>query len=205
MGGRPAATPIIMFSANVTPEAREECLSAGANAFVPKPIQVDSFLSTLEELAGLHHATPKGSLLVPAALSDTDEQLSARAEPVLDLHILRGLESVSKDPAFLGELITEYQVDSRYLLQRLAQGIEDEADHEIKEVLHALRGSALSIGATSMKMICKRFERLAPARMKEKKEEILRELYQAFMKLCRELEIYQHQRLPAEQAPPRPE
>ncbi len=205
MGGRPAATPIIMFSANVTPEAREECLSAGANAFVPKPIQVESFLHTLEELAGPHRTLPKSTVLAPVIVDDAGSHCSAHAEAILDLQILKNLETVSKDPAFLDDLITEYRTDSWRLLQRLAQGIENESDHEIKEVLHALRGSALSIGATSMKIICKRFECLSPCGMKEKKNDILRELNQAFVKLCKELEIYQQQRLPAEQAPSGPD
>ncbi len=205
MGGRAATTPIMMFSANVTSEAREECLRAGANAFMSKPIQVDSFLKTLNELAAVNRGC--GTRPVPAcvAAARIHPGLSEPGEPVLDLQILRGLESVSKDSTFLDELIAEYVAESRRLLGVLAESIELEADHEIKEALHALRGSALSIGATSMKMICKRIERLVPSGLKQQKEDILRELNIAFMKLCEELEAYLQQRMPAEQASPRPD
>ncbi len=203
MGGRAAATPIMMFSANVTPEAREECLRAGANAFMPKPIQVDAFLKTLDELATTHRSIMPEVLSGQSAPAKAYTGLVRPGELVLDLQMLRGIESVSKDPMFVDELIAEFMTESRRLLSALAQAIELEADHSIKEVLHALRGSALSIGATSLKMICKRIERQVPSGLKGQKEDILRELNLAFMKLCKELEAYRRQRVPAEQASPR--
>jgi len=50
MRGNMARAPIIMFSANVTTEARDESIEAGADEFVPKPIQVNSLLQTLQQL-----------------------------------------------------------------------------------------------------------------------------------------------------------
>ncbi len=203
MGGQTATTPIMMFSANVTQEARDECLRAGANAFMPKPIQVDAFLRTLEELASANRACA----IAPASHSSAvATSLSAQSEPVdtvLDVQVLETLETVSKDRVFLDELIAEYVTESRRLLGVLAESIELDSEHDIKETLHALRGSALSIGATSMKMTCKRVERLVPSGLKQHKEEILRELNSAFIKLCEELNVYQKHRLPAEQISPR--
>ena len=205
MGGRPAATPIMMFSANVTPEAREECLHAGANAFMPKPIQVDLFLKTLAELAGKPSGPLVSAATGPACADPTRSDIAGSDEPVLDLQILKGLETMSKDPAFLDELVAEYLAESRRLLRLLAQDIDRDADDDIKEALHSLRGSALSIGATSMKMICKHFERLLPCGTREQKKNILQELNHAFIKLANELETYRHQRMSAEQASSRPD
>ncbi len=203
MGGHAALTPIMMFSANVTPEARDECLRAGANVFMPKPIQVNSFLKTLDELAAMRRSAMPVAGSISLVAPKTYTGLVRPGEPVLDLDVLRGIETVSRDSAFVDELIAEYVTESRRLLSVLAQGIELEADHAIKEALHALRGSALSIGATSMKLICKRIERQVPSGLKGQKEDILRELNLAFMKLCKELEAYQQQRVPSEQASPR--
>ncbi|MFM7759420.1 MAG: ATP-binding protein, partial [Burkholderiaceae bacterium] len=50
MGGAVSKTPIIVFSASVTPEARDESFAAGANAFIAKPIEVQKFLKTLDQL-----------------------------------------------------------------------------------------------------------------------------------------------------------
>ena len=205
MGGRPAATPIMMFSANITPEARDECLRAGANAFMPKPIQVEYFLKALAELAGKPPAPVAAAACGAACAAPARPELPGAAEPVLDPQILTGLETMSKDPAFLDELIAEFLAESRRLLRLLAHGIEQDADDDIKEALHSLRGSALSIGATSMKLICKRFERLLPYGTKEQKKNLWQELNHAFIKLSHELASYRQQRMPAEQAPSRPD
>ncbi len=199
MGGRPAATPIMMFSANVTHEAREECLLAGANVFMPKPIQVELFLKTLDELAGMAGAPAGVTRHFPLSHDKSVPPLSLPAEQILDLQILKGLESVSKDPAFLDELIVEYVTESRRLLDVLARAIGEGAEHEVKETLHALRGSALSVGAISMKILCKRIDRLIFAEMKEREGEILQMLNHAFTTLCRELDVYQRQRMPAQE------
>lgn len=102
---------------------------------------------------------------------------------------------------FLDELIAEYVAESSRLLDVLARAIDDGAEHEIKETLHALRGSALSVGAISMKMICKRLERLILSDLKEQKEEIFLALNHAFTKLCKELDLYQQQRVPQQLLP----
>jgi HPt (histidine-containing phosphotransfer) domain-containing protein len=61
---------------------------------------------------------------------------------------------------------------------------------EVKEILHAVKGSALSVGAISLKMMCKRIEKLNPFEMEENAEEIFQEIKMAFNQLCEELEKY---------------
>jgi DNA-binding response OmpR family regulator len=39
-----------MFSANVTPDAKESSLKAGVDEFLPKPIKIDTFLNVLNKL-----------------------------------------------------------------------------------------------------------------------------------------------------------
>lgn len=205
MGGHTGKTPIIMFSANATPEAREECLHAGANAFMCKPIQVELFLKTLDELTAGDQLNRTKLIPSPIPAVAISADFQSLGEPVLDLKILSELETVSKDPAFLNDLIEEYMAESRRLLGVLADAVALEADHEIKEVLHALRGSALSIGATAMKMTCKRLEQQVHYGLKKHKEEAFRELNITFTTLCDQLEAYQQQRVSKEQASPRPD
>ena len=44
--------PIVMLSADVTPEAKRECLEAGADAFLAKPIEAARLLEELQSLCG---------------------------------------------------------------------------------------------------------------------------------------------------------
>ena len=47
--------PVLVLSANVTPQAIEECYSAGATEFVPKPLRASLLLDAIERHVGVAH------------------------------------------------------------------------------------------------------------------------------------------------------
>jgi signal transduction histidine kinase/ActR/RegA family two-component response regulator len=49
MGGAMAAVPIIVFTADVMNEAKERASAAGANDFLPKPVQIGDLRATLQK------------------------------------------------------------------------------------------------------------------------------------------------------------
>ena len=54
------ATPIISVSASAMASDRDRCLKAGANAFVPKPIEVGHLLDAIEEALGVSWTYSQG-------------------------------------------------------------------------------------------------------------------------------------------------
>ena len=190
MRGNMTRAPIIMFSANVTTEAREESIEAGADDFLPKPIQVNLFLQTLQDLVTEFKLSgpPENNTALSAPKSRL--KLLFPAEKVLDLKNLSDLEKVSKDPKFLDDLIIEFISENKKLLHALETALHEMKIDEVKEILHAVKGSALSVGAISLKMMCKRIEKLNPFEMEENAEEIFQEIKMAFNQLCEELEKY---------------
>jgi two-component system sensor histidine kinase RpfC len=194
MRGNMVRAPIIMFSANVTTEARAESLEAGADEFLPKPIQVNSFLQTLEQLVTEFKVSgpPENRALPPKPKNRL--KLVRPTETVLDLKNLTDLENVSKDPKFLDDLILEFVTENKKLLHSLEFSLTEERVDEMKEILHTLKGSALSIGAVSLKMMCKRVEKLNILEMEEHSSEILQEMKKVFSELCEELEKYRQLR-----------
>ena len=194
MRGNMTRAPIIMFSANVTTEAREESLEAGADEFLPKPIQVDSFLQTLQLLVTEFKISgpPESRTAMPQ--SKNRLKLLRPTEAVLDPQNLTDLENVSKDPKFLDDLITEFVTENKKLLRALELALSEVKVDEIKEILHTLKGSALSIGAVSLKVMCKRVEKLNTFEMEEYSSEISQEMKAVFNELCEELERYRQLR-----------
>ncbi len=194
MRGSMARAPIIMFSANVTTEARDESIEAGADEFLPKPIQVNSFLQTLQQLVTDFKVSgpPENRALLPKPKNRL--KLLPPTEIVLDLQNLTDLENVSKDPKFLDDLILEFISENRNLLRSLEIALSQVRIDEIKEILHTLKGSALSIGAVSLKMMCKRIEKLNTFEMEEYSSEISQEMKTVFSELCEELEKYRQLR-----------
>ncbi len=187
MGGRAAATPIIMFSANVSQEARDESLAAGANAFIPKPIDIPQFMETLDRLVQQQAGRPRlYQRRSPPDIKSADHA----ADPVLDPEKLGNLEVMSPDPNFLDELIVDFIREGKQLLASLARALGQHDWPRVGTVLHALRGSALSIGATAMKTMCTRVEKMPRNEMHGQRDEILKGLEQCFASLCQELEAY---------------
>ncbi len=186
IGGTTAAIPIIMFSASVTREAREESFAAGAQAFLPKPIDVAEFLETLGRLVDRSSAPSLNRMMASTAPSLSGR----RQEPVLELDTLARLEEVSTDPGFLDGLLVEFINEGHRLLHLIDTGIEARDGEHIGSALHALRGSALSVGATSLKVCCARLEKLSLNDMLVRRNEIRKELKLCFSLLCKELERY---------------
>jgi len=103
---------------------------------------------------------------------------------------LSDLEKVSKDPKFLDDLILEFITENKKLLHALESALHGMKIDEVKEILHAVKGSALSIGAVSLKLMCKRIEKLNPFDLEEHAGEIFQEIKMVFNQLCEELEKY---------------
>lgn len=192
IGGRTAAIPIIMFSASVTQEAREESFAAGAQAFLSKPIDVANFLETLDRLVA-GGCPSSSSEAMPSSLPP---RFSDRGhEPVLELEKLSQLEDISADPGFLDGLLVEFINEGHRLLHEVGAGLDARDKERIGSALHALRGSALSVGATSLKVRCARMEKLPPDEMYRRRNEIKNELKHSFSQLCRELDMYRDIRM----------
>lgn len=191
MHGPSARIPIIMFSANVTTEARLESIEAGADEFLPKPIQVDTFLKTLDRLVdSFRQAFPRfgglGSVSLPRP------QLLREDEIVLNTQALAGIEQMSSDPGFLDELIVEFINENRRMLDNLEQSMMTQDMEAFREIVHALQGSALSVGAVAMKNTCRRLEKLDPSITAVYPTEIMQQLRQIFILLCEALEGYRN-------------
>lgn len=191
MRGGLRRAPIIMFSANVTPEDRNESIEAGADEFLPKPIQVNLFLHTLTTLVQkFRDSRLENSMHLKKFL-----KISQADELVLNLGNLIDLEDVSKDKDFLDDLILEFIDENKKQISLLDVSLNSKQWQRVNEILHAIKGSALSVGAVALKNMCKRIEKLNQFELEAHSKEIVQELMQAFFSLCDELEEYrQHRR-----------
>jgi two-component system sensor histidine kinase RpfC len=115
-------------------------------------------------------------------------------EPNLNAETLQDLEKISRDPLFLDELIAEFIDENRKTIPRFEKALLALRYEEIKDILHALKGSALSIGAITLMMTCKRIEKMTQAEMEMHTQEILQSLKQVCYVLWDELAEYRQQR-----------
>jgi two-component system sensor histidine kinase RpfC len=186
--------PIIMFSADATLEAIEECRRAGIDEFLPKPIQVGPFLDALERLVKTSVARRREQSSTDMAFSIPALRKPPRDEAILDYTTLAELEKISQDHQFLEGLLAGFVQDNLVLVDRLEASVRVQRLEECKEILHALKGSAVSIGATAMKMTCQRFEQMTQEELRRDAEEIVRTTRSDYERLCDALDLYRGQR-----------
>jgi len=190
ISGKDDRAPMIMFSANVTPDAKESSLKAGVDEFLPKPIKIDTFLNVLNKL--LSKKRPEKNSASNGKFND--EQALEKNHEVLELTTLIGLEEVSTDPLFLDELIQEFITENKKTILKFEEVMQAENSEEIKDVLHYLKGAAVSIGAMELLQYCKKIEKLNTLEISQLKENIVVAMKNDAHHLYEALENYRFQR-----------
>ncbi|MCZ6579120.1 MAG: ATP-binding protein, partial [Gammaproteobacteria bacterium] len=152
--------PVIMLTADATPEAREECINAGANAYLTKPINVKELLEKIAVLSrNIHRESASNNRHKAAAgnLLGNDYPDSPRFNET----ILHELSLLGDEPNFIKGLVENFIGDGTRHIER----INDAASHdylEFREALHALKGSSVELGANKLVDICLKCEALKP-------------------------------------------
>lgn len=132
--GATQRTPVVLLSADVTPEAIQSCERAGAHAFIAKPVVASKLLDTLAAVASGER--PAASVSGPRVELAVNDQ-------VLDPHVLGEL---GMGKAFEAKFVAQCLEDAKNALQRFdAHGGEGQWE-QVRDQAHALKGVAGNLG-----------------------------------------------------------
>ncbi|HCT28452.1 MAG TPA: hybrid sensor histidine kinase/response regulator, partial [Stenotrophomonas sp.] len=135
-GGGPR-TPVLVLSADVTPEAIQRCTQAGAHAFLAKPVVAVRLLDTLAEIANnAQLKTMAAPVVRPMALQDG----------VLDSSVLDELASLGMGEGFEREFIRQCLEDVASCMGKAEQSGEAAQWDVFREQSHAIKGVASNLG-----------------------------------------------------------
>lgn len=202
--------PIIIFSADVTVEAKEKCLNAGVDAFLPKPIEVALFTQTLEQLIA---QSPRAQQKDKEKDKEKDKVRLERSErkptrtpskmpilaqpvnqqTVLNYATLAELGNIAQDSGFVEALIDGFVQDGQILLERVQESLLVFQYDEFRDAIHAMKGSALSIGAISLKEMCQALEKMPREELQRDVQEVLWRIKHDFDQVCEALVEYRQQ------------
>jgi CheY-like chemotaxis protein len=164
-GGDVARTPIIALTAAVTDHDRAQCLAAGMDDVVAKPIAPDELLDALERSA----ATGAGAAAGPGAAPDSDacDQPTAAAaddDPdavadALDYETVKKLSDIMGSG--FGRLRGQFEQSSGQLIERLSAAATDGDQGAMADAAHTLKSSAGSMGGARLHGLCRELEHLA--------------------------------------------
>jgi two-component system sensor histidine kinase RpfC len=145
-------TPVLVLSADVTPESIRRCEQAGARAFLAKPVVASRLLDILAEITVAGHvATPTQVARIELASSDG----------VLDFSILDELSSLGMGEVFEREFVAQCLQDANASVIGLQQAGEGEDWEQLREHAHALKGVASNLGLVKLSTAAGELMRLA--------------------------------------------
>jgi two-component system sensor histidine kinase RpfC len=154
-----ASLPVIMLTADATPEAKEASLQAGANAFLTKPIEARVLLETIASLSRkLGIVEPEKQRKKPLT---TMAGNTISESPWYNENVLEELSMLGDDPSFIQSLVANFIKDGEKRMDAIDSSMLDDY-LEYREGLHALKGSATELGAEKLVEICRKCEALKP-------------------------------------------
>jgi two-component system sensor histidine kinase RpfC len=185
--------PVIILSADATPEAKREALEAGADAFLAKPIEAARLLDELQALAGPKPGvavtgsagvavTSSAGVAVTSAVQRLQPKSGARcAAVVVNAETLQHLEELGSSLAFIEKLVDVFLTDSASTLERMEKALAARDYREFRSLVHAAKGSSASMGTDRLTSLCSRLGSLcddelrlqAPALQREFAQELL--------------------------------
>ena len=135
-------TPVLMLSADVTPESIQRCHQAGARAFLPKPVVASRLLDTLAEIAT--------SGQVVAAPAPMRFDLPPLQDNVLDPAVLEELSGLGMGEDFEREFIAQCLRDAEGCLAMLGRAGDAEQWDALRDHAHALKGVSSNLGLVKL-------------------------------------------------------
>ena len=144
-------TPIIAMTANAMSSDREQCLAAGMDDYISKPVRRQDLAMVLSRWIQSRDAPPGND--------------SAPLGTILGEAALDGLGSLQSmgQPDIADELIPIFLQETPPRIRRLRQALDSGNVQELLRLVHGLKGSAATFGATEIAELCQQVERLTRA------------------------------------------
>ncbi len=177
--------PTLIVSADVTPEARDECIDAGADGFLGKPIEASRLLIEVQRVAGAAASEP--------ALVTRPRPPRAGVEgavQVVNSETLSHLEELGSSPGFIEKLVGVYLADNATLVTKMETAVSAHAFQDFRGFLHALKGSSASMGTDRLTRLCTHLGAMSDGDLRFQTPALVRSLTQEIASARVELERY---------------
>ena len=136
--------PIIAMTANAVNGDREECLTAGMNDYVSKPINRAVLLNCLARWTGRH---PEDIQPASTSGSSPDSDTSSGAD-VLDIEA--GIHRLAGNEELYFKLLEEFLRENRQVVEKIQQALDQQDQQTAIRLAHTVKGIAGNIEARNL-------------------------------------------------------
>uniref|UniRef100_A0A7C3LSN8 histidine kinase n=1 Tax=Leptospirillum ferriphilum TaxID=178606 RepID=A0A7C3LSN8_9BACT len=179
--------PSIILTANQSVEARIESLGARADIFLTKPLDTSRLFESIEQL--LLRSPNRTDPPVRIAANDPPAFEKDDPFPLVDPDTLLSLREYSPNPAFLRTLLTGFVMEGQRHMETVRDALARLDYPVLMEALHALKGSALQLGAMKLAQLCREGEKIRVLDLMEKRAgPVAEQLPEIFRQTLQELD-----------------
>jgi len=182
-----ASTPVLMLSADALPKTVSECLEAGANDYLIKPIQASTLLEKIAE-----HSGGQEELEIQSSKSTVQSDDSG----LLDEAIISELFSLIRAPEKRENLIRSFESSGLESLTQIGLAAEQNNSHDYLSIIHGLKGSAATLGVKAVVVVCQEVEAIDSTIDHAEMVNYCNKLNNAFRQGSESLRDYLHQNHP---------
>ncbi|MEM1369703.1 MAG: response regulator [Cyanobacteria bacterium P01_H01_bin.15] len=183
---------IIAVTANAMQGDREECIQAGMDGYISKPIRLEELVQALKKCTPLHQSSVTDLDNNSDSDSNGAAQLSGDPEQfctAIDLNVLNSTLDMLGDDRLsnLTLLLDVYEKESSKLITQIRDAIAHADASSVGFAAHTLKSSSASLGATHLAELCYQLETMGRNNNLTGASKIFIKAEQEYIKVVREL------------------
>ncbi|MBE9525829.1 MAG: response regulator, partial [Proteobacteria bacterium] len=148
--------PIIAMTANAMRSDVENCIEAGMNDHIAKPIDIKNLFDTLKKwlvTVGNKEANE------PNSIAKTKKETKVSETNLVNLAISEGLERVANDESLYVSILDLFVAMAEDSLPAIKVALKEDEVIMALDLLHALKGTSGNIGANKVYKTCEQLEK----------------------------------------------